>query len=77
RVRPWSSARRLVLWTANLPWISFALLLATLFSGLSRSGGSFGPSVQIGWPNRLLLLSYGVWLMVVAWRTAQVGRDKI
>jgi hypothetical protein len=76
RVRPWSSARRLLLWTAHLPWISFALLLATLFSGLSRSGGSFGPDVLIGWPNRLLLVTYGLWLMVIAHGAARRGRGE-
>jgi hypothetical protein len=76
RIPPWSSVRRQILWAANLPWISFIFMLATVFSGLARSG-SFGPSVLIGWPNRLLLLTYGIWLMIVAWWAAQVGRDKI
>ena len=74
RNEAWSSARRL-LWTANPPWMSFALMLAVLFIGLSRSGGQFGPDVPIGWPNRLLMLAYGVWLMVVAWRAARLSRE--
>jgi Protein of unknown function (DUF998) len=73
----WSSARRLLLWAANLPWLSFALLMATVVIGLSRSGGEFGPDVPVGWPNRLLFLAYGGWLMVVAWRAAQPARNEL
>ena len=71
----WSPLRRRLLWTAQPPWIFFALMLTVLFVGLSRTGGEFGPDVPIGWPNRLLMLAYGVWLMVVAWRPAQLIRD--
>ena len=70
----WAPARRLLLWAAQPPWFFFALLLATLFIGLARTGGQFGPGVPIGWPNRLVMLAYGVWLMVVAWRAAQLSR---
>jgi hypothetical protein len=77
RVQPWSSARRQMFWAANLPWISFAFMVAAVFSGLARSGGSFGPSVLIGWPNRLLLLTYGVWLMIVAYGATQRGVDEL
>lgn len=73
----WSSARALVLWMANAPWISFALLIGTLFIGLSRNGGEFGPGVPVGWPNRLLFLAYGLWLMVVAGRAARLDSDEL
>jgi hypothetical protein len=28
--------------------------------------GTFGPDVLIGWPNRLFIIGYSLWLMVVA-----------
>lgn len=77
RNQVWSSARQLLLWTANLTWISLVVMFATLFIGLSQSGGEFGPDVPIGWPNRLLMLAYGGWLMVVAWRAAQLQRKTL
>ncbi len=67
RSRAWSSARRSLLWTANLTWISLVLMVATVFIGLSRSGGEFGPDVPIGWPNRLLVVAYCAWLITAAW----------
>ena len=62
----WSSARRLLLWTANLTWISLVLMFATVFIGLSQSGGEFGPHVLAGWPNRLLVVAYCAWLITTA-----------
>jgi hypothetical protein len=63
----WSAARRTLLWTANLTWISLVLMFATVFIGLSLSGGEFGPGVPAGWPNRLLVVAYCAWLIAVAW----------
>ena len=72
RNQAWSSARRLLLWTANLTWLSLVLMIATMFIGLSQSGGQIGPDVLIGWPNRLLVVAYNGWLMTVAWQAAKL-----
>lgn len=66
RNRAWSSARRALLWTAQLPWISLVLMTAAVFIGLSLNDGEFGPGVLAGWPNRLMVVSYCVWLITVA-----------
>ena len=72
RNQAWSSARRSLLWTANLTWISLVLMLATVFIGLSQSGGEFGPDVLVGWPNRFLVVTYCAWLITAAWRADQL-----
>jgi hypothetical protein len=28
----------------------------------------FGPQVRIGWQNRLMMVIYSTWLMIVAWK---------
>jgi hypothetical protein len=59
-------------WTAALTWIgllAFILSVALLFP---QNGGDFGPDVQIGWPNRLLMVAYITWLLVVARRATRV-----
>jgi len=66
RNQDWASARRSLLWLANLPWVSIVLMVIMMFIGLSQSGGEFGPNVLIGWPNRLVVLAYCVWLMAAA-----------
>jgi len=66
RNQDWASARRSLLWLANLPWVSIVLMAIMMFIGLSQSGGEFGPNVLMGWPNRLVVLAYCVWLMAAA-----------
>ena len=72
----WSSARGLLLTTAHLPWLSLMLMLATLFTGLSHTGGEFGPHVLIGWPNRILIVAYSAWLMAVASQAVKLYGQK-
>jgi hypothetical protein len=62
----WAWSRRMLWWTANLPWISFALMLASVLIGLSQ-GGEFGVDIFVGWPNRLLIVAYCLWTATVAW----------
>jgi hypothetical protein len=65
----WSPARRALLWTANLTWLSLALMFAAVAIGLNQTGGEFGPGVLAGWPNRFLVVAYCLWLMTVAWQS--------
>lgn len=68
-------------WTAHLPWISFALMLGTLalfFSALTAAGvdmsGQTGPlkdlppgvSGYVGWANRLLFVATYVWVVLAS-----------
>jgi hypothetical protein len=69
----WSSARRSLLWTAHLTWISVLLMIVALAVMLPQRSG-FGPDVLIGWPNRLVVLSYCFWLITVGWRAGQLRR---
>jgi hypothetical protein len=70
----WTPARRSLVWTANLPWLSMAVMLAAVFLGFSNTGGQFGPEMLIGWPNRFLILAYCVWLMTAAWWAIRLDR---
>ncbi|MGH9966322.1 MAG: DUF998 domain-containing protein [Pyrinomonadaceae bacterium] len=71
----WSSSRRLLLWTAHLTWISVLVMFVSMFIMLGQTQGKFGPNVLIGLPNRLVVLAYCVWLMVIAWRASQVSHS--
>jgi hypothetical protein len=73
----WSPARRWLLWTANLTWISLVVMFATVFIGLSQTGGEFGPGVLAGWPNRFLIVAYCAWLITAAWSADQVRAQEL
>jgi len=81
RTDPWSAAKRTLLWTAHLTWVSVALLAATfvlLIATFSRVAGGLpahAPTVLppgviglVGWANRLLVVVYCLWVIAVAWQ---------
>jgi uncharacterized protein DUF998 len=76
RNRAWSPARRSLLWTVGLVWISLLIFILFMAVMLPQSGGEFGPDVLIGWPNRLFVVANSVWLMAVAWRAAHLSGQR-
>lgn len=71
-----SAARRALRLTAGLPLLGllgFALAMAIAIP----SDGRFGPGVNVGWPNRFLLLVYLVWLLTVTWWVVRLSRVAI
>jgi hypothetical protein len=57
---------RSLLVMANLTWISLVIMLATVFIGLAKTGGQFGPDVLVGLPNRLVIITFSAWLISTA-----------
>lgn len=84
---PWSAARKRLLWTASLIWISLVLFVATmtvLVVTVHHSGAHMGrnltqlPAGVIGldgWANRLYIVTSCVWIIEVA-RTALRIRER-
>jgi hypothetical protein len=79
RTEPWSAARRTLLWTANLTWVSLVVLAGTfvlLVATFSQAPGGLpaqapkvlppGVIALVGWANRLLVVVYCVWAITVA-----------
>jgi len=91
RAEPWSAARRTLLWTANLTWVSLALLAVTFvlliatFSQVPGGPPAHAPRVLphgviglVGWANRLLVVSYCAWVITVAWQAIKLrGQGKV
>ena len=76
RNQAWTSARRPLIWATALALLSFLVSSSSLSIMLSQHDGRFGPDVLIGWPNRLEVLAYSVWLTVVAWHAAQLRQQR-
>ena len=87
RNQTWSTARRSLLWIANLSWISIVLLaatLATMTMQMARiTGGhlpqhapkSLPPGVLAldGWADRLIVVSNCAWVLFAAWHAIKLG----
>ena len=88
RTQAWSAAKKALLWTANLTWISVVLMAATfaiLMITYTQAGGDMtaettittlpaGVIALVGWANRLLIVVYCVWAMTVARHTRNMTR---
>jgi hypothetical protein len=72
----WSSARRPLLWATGLALVVFLASFVSLGVMVSQSGGEFGPDVLVGWPNRIEIVAYSVWLMVVARQAIRVRSQR-
>lgn len=52
-------------------WLSFAAMLAILLRvGPGKPPDPNGPERFLGFPNRLFMVAFGIWLMVAAWPMA-------
>ncbi len=80
RAQAWSVAKTVLLWTANLTWMSLVLMIAALMlmKGFSQADGKMTPGAIafVGWANRLLIVVYCVWVMTVAWQAIQLRTEK-
>jgi hypothetical membrane protein len=89
RVKAWAPAKKPLLWTANLTWISLVLMavsFAILIFTYTRAGGDRSAGVittlppgviaLVGWANRLLVLAYCAWVMTVAWQAIKLNVHK-
>ena len=89
RTQAWSPAKKALLRTANLTWISVLLLIATfailIFTFLQAGGDMTGevptelpPGVigLVGWTNRLLIVVYSMWVATVAWQALKLRRQE-
>jgi hypothetical protein len=84
RTQEWSAARKPLLWTSNLTWISlilmgaaFGLLIATFMQAggdMTAPATSLPPGViaLVGWANRFLIVSYCAWSLTVAWHALKM-----
>lgn len=88
RNEAWCSARRPLLWIANLSWISVVLLVITLAImtvQMARLNGGHLPqhapkSLPVGvlaldgWADRLIVLSNCAWVLLAAWHAIRAHK---
>jgi hypothetical protein len=72
----WSLAKRPLLWATGLALVAFVVSFVSVAVMVSRSGGEFGPDVLVGWANRIEIVAYSMWLMVVARQAIRVRSQR-
>lgn len=63
----WMAHRSPIMWSAHATWMSLTLMVAYLAWAVPHAGG-FSPNVWAGWMNRLVVATYLLWQLVVAFR---------
>jgi hypothetical protein len=71
----WERAKRGLLITAHATWVSLAVMIALVAVQLPHAGG-FGPTVWVGWTNRLVMVVYSGWLLTAAWYALQTSKQR-
>lgn len=68
----WAFAKRSILLITILAIAAFLFGFASLAAILTESEGKFGPEVLVGWPNRIEMAGYCIWLLVFASKARQL-----
>src|SRR5687767_6510552 len=70
RNQEWFTARRPLLWVTLLVWFDMLSFFGSIIisNAINPSAGRVGPEVLLGWPNRILVVAYHSWLIIVARR---------
>ena len=90
RLHAWPGARSLLLWIANLSWISVVLLGATLVlmtvQFVQVNGGQLPQHAPAqlpagvlgldGWADRLFVLSNCLWVLIAAWQAMKLADQR-
>ena len=70
RNRSWRPARGWMIGILAVVWMVYAWLIMSM-----PADGNFGPGVAVGWPSRLLMVSYCLWFIVTAWQALRLRRQ--
>lgn len=63
RIKTFKSIRLILILLLTFVWVS-VLMFYTIY----YIAGETGPNTLIGWPNRVFIFFYSMWLIVVAWK---------
>jgi len=70
RNKSWRRARWWMIGILAVIWIVYTWLIMSM-----PADGNFGPGVAVGWPSRLLMVSYCLWFIVTAWQALRLHRQ--
>lgn len=64
----WISGKQRLMWGTILAWVSQIAFFSSIIVSriINPEAGRVGPDVYLGWPNRILVVVYAIWLIMVA-----------
>jgi Protein of unknown function (DUF998) len=60
-------------WLSLMVWIGFIIFAGAVYA-FAGPDPKFGPDVLIGWPQRIMVLTYAAWLIIVTWPVGMAAR---
>ena len=70
----WMAVRGQLTWGTVLVWLGLVSFFASIMISrvIDPSAGRVGPQVYLGWPNRFMVFTYLIWLVLIAYGAIQV-----
>ena len=71
----WTTAQGQLTWGTWLIWFGLVSFFASLIISrmIDPTAGRVGPKIYLGWPNRFMVVTYVIWLIIVANQTLHLG----
>jgi hypothetical protein len=66
----WKYKKSLLIWATILVWAGMIVFIAAMVKYFPADR-KFGPDVQLGWPNRVMIVTQAVWLIIMAGLTTK------
>jgi hypothetical protein len=61
----WKANKSALIWATVLVWLGMAVFIIAMAKHFPADR-NFGPDVPLGWPNRIMIITQAVWLIVIA-----------
>lgn len=71
RLKAFKSVRLLLISLALVVWISLSAYFYAYYSS-----GVIGPDTLIGLPNRVFIVAYTLWIMIIAWKASTISKKQ-
>jgi Protein of unknown function (DUF998) len=70
----WAAAQSPLTFGTVLVWLGMVSFFASIIISriIDPSAGRVGPKVYLGWPNRFMVFTYVIWIIIVAYNALQV-----
>ena len=64
----WSASQSQVIFGTVLTWVGVVAFFASILisRAIDPAEGRVGPHVYLGWPNRFMVVTYVIWLIIIA-----------